>query len=217
MRSIDKIIIHCSATPAEMDIGAAEIDMWHRRDNGWRCIGYHYVIRRNGVVEDGRPEDQEGAHVKGRNARSIGVCLVGGDGSSPGDAPADHYTPAQIASLRRLLRDIQSRHPAASIHGHNEFAAKACPGFTVADHIADILGAAPVRSPIPKGRPSPVKSKTIQASAIQVASGVGAAASGAAMLDGNAQIVALAIGGLVILAAMFILRERLKAWAEGWT
>lgn len=216
MRAINEIILHCAATPPDMDIGAAEIDQWHK-GRGWRGVGYHYVIRRNGAVEDGRPEEEAGAHVKGRNANSIGVCLVGGKGSNEKDAPGDHYTPAQLASLRRLLRDLRARFPRATIHGHNEFAAKACPGFTVADHLPDILGDAPTHAPVPKGRSTPARSKTVQAGAVQIASGVGGAAAAVNQLDGTAQIVALAFAGVIVLAAMWIMRERLKAWAEGWT
>ena len=78
MRKINEIILHCSATPASMDIGAKEIRDWHVNGNHWRDIGYHWVIRRDGTVEKGRPEYQVGAHCLNHNANSIGVCMVGG-------------------------------------------------------------------------------------------------------------------------------------------
>lgn len=129
MRKIDKIIIHCSATKAHQDIGAAEIDKWHRQQ-GWEEIGYHFVIRRNGKIEKGRAVEKIGAHCKGQNVGSIGICLVGGidtDGK-----PKNNFTDAQFASLRSLTAKLQGQFPdLLSIHGHNEFANKACPCFNV--------------------------------------------------------------------------------------
>jgi hypothetical protein len=77
MRDIDQLVVHCAATRPDQDIGVAEIDAEHRAQ-GWDCIGYHYVIRRSGILEKGRPDSQVGAHVKGHNAFSLGICLVGG-------------------------------------------------------------------------------------------------------------------------------------------
>lgn len=129
MRKIDKIIVHCSATRPSQDIGAAEIDTWHRQQ-GWSEIGYHFVIRRNGQIENGRAVEKIGAHCKGHNAESIGICLVGGidkDGK-----PENNFTDAQFTSLRSLAAKLQVQFPCIqSIHGHNEFAKKACPCFDV--------------------------------------------------------------------------------------
>lgn len=131
MRRINEIIVHCSATRPTMDIGTAEIRGWHVNDNGWSDIGYHYVIRRNGEIEDGRPLDRRGAHCYGRNANSVGICLIGGHGSCEHDEPEDHYTPAQMAALHGLCIDLVNEYPVTLISGHNEYAAKACPGFQV--------------------------------------------------------------------------------------
>ncbi len=79
MREINEIIVHCSATPESMDIGVKEIRDWHVNDNKWDDIGYHFVIRRDGTIECGRSIDKAGAHCKGHNAHSIGMCLVGGE------------------------------------------------------------------------------------------------------------------------------------------
>lgn len=127
MRNINEIIIHCASTYARMDIGAAEIREWHMRDNGWRDIGYHYVIRRNGTIEKGRPEEEVGAHCLNHNSHSIGICLVGGllDDGKPGD----NFLPVQLNSLEKLLLALKTRYPKATIHGHCEFADKACPAF----------------------------------------------------------------------------------------
>lgn len=128
MRKIDKIIIHCSATKANQDIGVAEIDEWHKK-RGWAGIGYHFVIRRNGKIEKGRPLEAIGAHCKGQNKNSIGICLAGGININ--GEPENNFTPAQFQSLRKLVADLKNNFPQATIHGHNEFANKACPCFNV--------------------------------------------------------------------------------------
>lgn len=126
---VEKIIIHCSATPEGRDVTAAEIDRWHRA-RGFRRIGYHYVVRLDGTVEKGRPEDEIGAHCLGENARSLGVCYIGGINRDT-LKPKDTRTAAQRIALRKLVRELQARHPGATVHGHYEFAAKACPCFKI--------------------------------------------------------------------------------------
>lgn len=128
MRKIDTIIIHCAATKPSTDIGAKEIDNWHRA-KGYFGIGYHYVIRRNGEVELGRPLDKAGAHAKGHNETSIGICLVGGIDDRGN--PENNFTPEQWAELAKLVTDLQGRFGALKVIGHNEVAAKACPSFNV--------------------------------------------------------------------------------------
>ena len=127
MRKITEIIIHCSATPEGRDYTVEDIDLWHRA-RGFTGIGYHYVIYRDGSVHEGRPVDRAGAHCKGHNAHSIGICYIGGC-ERDGRTPKDTRTPSQTASLSRLLRHLQSLYPDATIHCHNEFAPKACPSF----------------------------------------------------------------------------------------
>ena len=133
MRRITEIIIHCSATEAGRDFTATDIDRWHRQ-RGFKCIGYHYVIRLDGTVEEGRPVSEDGAHCTGHNAHSIGICYVGGLRSSNGSRliPADTRTDAQKHSLLSLLSILKQRYPTATIHGHNEYAPKACPCFDAA-------------------------------------------------------------------------------------
>jgi N-acetylmuramoyl-L-alanine amidase len=131
-RRITDIVIHCSATPEGRDVSAAEIRGWHKRQ-GWADIGYHHVVRLDGSVEPGRPESQPGAHVAGNNARSIGVVYAGGL-ARDGRTPKDTRTPAQRATLKRLVIELRSRYPGARIRGHRDFpgVAKACPSFDVA-------------------------------------------------------------------------------------
>ena len=127
MREIDKIIIHCSATPEGKDYTAEDIGRWHR-ERGFNEIGYHYVIYRDGSIHKGRDVAKTGAHCKGQNARSIGVCYVGGMDAA-GKQPKDTRTPQQKAALRALVAQLKQEYPGATVHGHNEFAAKACPCF----------------------------------------------------------------------------------------
>lgn len=126
--NIKYIIVHCAATKPSQDIGVEEIRRWHL-ERGFKDIGYHYVIRRDGSIESGRPEWNVGAHAKGYNASSIGVCLVGGLDNE--GRPEPNYTPQQWSSLARLVRDLHNRCPNADIIGHNNVAAKDCPCFDV--------------------------------------------------------------------------------------
>lgn len=128
MRAIDEIIVHCTATPKGRDVSVEDITRWHR-ERGFTTIGYHYVVLLDGTIERGRPEEQVGAHCKGHNSRSIGVAYVGGCDKAM--RPKDTRTVRQRASLRHLLKVLKAKYPTASIHGHNEFADKACPSFNV--------------------------------------------------------------------------------------
>lgn len=137
MRPITHIVIHCSATPASMDIGRKEIDAWHR-EKGWAGIGYHYVIRRDGTRETGRAELRMGAHVEGHNKNSIGVCLVGGVKRAGGKLVTENnFTPAQWAALEKIVRELHRRYPEAKIVGHRDLnRGKDCPSFSVRDWLA---------------------------------------------------------------------------------
>ncbi len=131
MRKIDKIFIHCSDTPVQMDVGVKEIRKWHKARN-WRDIGYHYVIRLNGTIELGRPIEETGAHVKEHNSTSIAVCYVGGQSRS-GEQGVDTRTSEQKISMLKLLRTLLTLFPGARIAGHNEVDQNKwyCPGFDV--------------------------------------------------------------------------------------
>ena len=147
-RRIDRIIIHCSAVRPDQTSSARQIDQWHRA-RGWKMIGYHYVIRRDGTVEKGRPEEMVGAHTKGINSHSIAICYEGGLApvrSNPAAkkpsavtyVPADTRTPEQKAALIKLIRELKTRYPNATVHGHNEFAQKACPCFPARDEYSEL-------------------------------------------------------------------------------
>ena len=127
MRIITLIVVHCSAVRPDQTSSAAQIDTWHRRDNHWKYgIGYHYVIRRNGDIEHGRPEYMVGAHCLNHNSHSIGVCYEGGLDAR--GQPADTRTEEQKVALRRLLKDLRGRYPRALIVGHHDLNPhKACP------------------------------------------------------------------------------------------
>ena len=162
MRPISEIVIHCTATRKNWWEGRTtsakveEVRRWHKEDRGWSDIGYHYLIDRDGTVATGRPIERVGAHVKDKNTGKIGVVLFGGHGSAATDGFAEHYTPAQDQALRDLLAQLRRRFPAITkISGHNEYAAKACPGFTVAHWLVE--PGPPVRpdvEPAPKPRPT---------------------------------------------------------------
>lgn len=89
------ITIHCSATPNNRDIGRDEIEEMHNR-RGWRGIGYHYVIRRDGTLENGRSLKLTGAHVYGHNKNNIGIVLIG----------TDEFTEEQFETLRETVSDL---------------------------------------------------------------------------------------------------------------
>ena len=127
MRKINEIIVHCAATPEGKNFKAADIDRWHR-ERKMKCIGYHYVVDLDGTVEPGRPESEIGAHCLGHNQYSIGVCYVGGLAAND-KTPKDTRTAAQKEALLALLKKLRAKYPKASIHGHRDFAAKACPSF----------------------------------------------------------------------------------------
>lgn len=125
MRVIKKIVVHCADTPVGMDIGVNEIRKWHTdpkpKGNGWKDVGYHYVIRVNGTIEVGRALTEIGAHVANQNADSIGICLVG----------RDKFTYEQYHNLCILLKSlmVQFKLEPKDIFGHREFdKGKACPG-----------------------------------------------------------------------------------------
>ena len=133
IRNIDEIILHCTATPEGRHVSLEEVRDWHVRGNGWSDIGYHYLILLDGTICDGRPLDKSGAHCIGHNSRSIGIAYVGGC-AADGTTPKDTRTPEQRAALKKLVAALQQRFPAATVHCHNEFAAKACPYCQITEY-----------------------------------------------------------------------------------
>ena len=130
MRPILKLVVHCSASPDAMDIGFIEIDEWHEK-RGWKSpsgvhCGYHFIIRRNGVIEMGRFVNEIGAHVQGANSDSLGICLVG----------THEFEEIQFKRLRSLLANLMGQYPHAMVYGHAEFESaklqkKTCPNFDI--------------------------------------------------------------------------------------
>lgn len=136
MRNIDKIIIHCSATPEGRKVTVDEIRQWHLQ-RGWKDIGYHYVIYPDGTIHRGRPEAVVGAHCSGYNKNSIGVCYIGGV-AKDGKTPKDTRTEGQKRALKEILSRLKKDYPNATLHGHNEFANKACPSFNVKEEYKNL-------------------------------------------------------------------------------
>ena len=140
---VTSIFIHCTATPSDWRSGASSearveaIRQMHITDRGWRDIGYHWLIDRDGTVLPGRPEAQIGAHVAGHNSGTIGISLFGGITSKMRDPFLKNYTSRQEVALLDLIEDIRARTKITSIRGHNQVdAGKACPGFWVPDWLA---------------------------------------------------------------------------------
>lgn len=137
MHQINYIIVHCSATKASKDFKAKDIKQWHV-ERGFNTIGYHYVIDLDGTVEKGRDTSVPGAHCKGYNSCSIGICYIGG--LNEAGSPADTRTEAQKQSLLRLLKELRAKYPKAKIVGHRDMpnVHKACPCFNAKEEYKDI-------------------------------------------------------------------------------
>ena len=136
MRPINKIIVHCTATPEGRDVSVDTIRRWHVQDNGWSDIGYHWVIELDGSLKEGRKEYRNGAHAKGHNKDSVGVVYVGGCDDEM--KPKDTRTEAQKEELVCILQDLKGRYPKAEIIGHRDVANKACPSFDAKEEYKDL-------------------------------------------------------------------------------
>jgi len=136
MRIITLLIVHCSAVRPGQRSSAKDIDRWHR-DKGWNGIGYHYVVRRDGSMEPGRPIEEVGAHCVGHNSHSIGICYEGG--LDEHGEEADTRTPEQKVALRKLLEELHGRFPKALIVGHHDLnPGKKCPCYDVVSEYIDL-------------------------------------------------------------------------------
>ena len=138
MRTITLLVIHCSAVRPDQTSSAAQIDTWHRRDRHYKFgIGYHYVIRRDGQIEPGRPEWMVGAHCKNHNAHSLGICYEGGLNAR--GQPADTRTLAQKLAMLQLLEVLHRKYPKALIVGHHDLnPQKDCPCFDAVKEYAEL-------------------------------------------------------------------------------
>lgn len=127
-----EIIVHCSATKEGKDFNIKDIDTWHKQ-RGFKKVGYHYVVRLDGTIEEGRKENEVGAHCTGHNGRSIGICYIGGLDEE--GEPKDTRTAEQKEALFTLISKLLLKYDLTleDIHTHNEFSNKACPGFGKGD------------------------------------------------------------------------------------
>ena len=136
MRLVKEIIIHCSATREDQQVSVDTIRDWHLA-KGWNDIGYHFYIDLDGTINKGRDIDKMGAHCKGHNRNSIGICYCGGV-EADGKTPKDTRTQEQKDSLLNVLKTLKAMYPEAVIYSHNEFANKACPSFDATEEYENI-------------------------------------------------------------------------------
>ena len=136
MNKVMHLVLHCAATPQGKWFTAKDIDKMHKQ-RGFKKIGYHYVIDLDGTIEKGRAENEIGAHCVGYNSKSIGICYIGGV-AKDGKTPKDTRTTEQKQSLVKLLKELKTKYPQASIHGHRDFSSKACPSFDATKEYSSI-------------------------------------------------------------------------------
>ena len=138
MRKINYLVIHCSATRSDRDFPVEALRRCHVQQNHWSDIGYHFYLTKDGTIYPCRPTSKSGAHVKGHNLDSIGICYEGG--LDPHGNPADTRTALQKASMAELLKKLHALYPEAKILGHRDFPGvkKACPCFDVKQWLQDI-------------------------------------------------------------------------------
>ena len=138
MRDVNRIIIHCTATPEGRWHDVEDIRDWHVNGRGWSDIGYHFLVLLDGTVEEGRPLHRPGAHVSGHNADSIGIAYVGGIDEF-GNAK-DTMNEDQEIAMETLICDLRDEFgEEVTLHGHNEFSCKTCPSFIVAEKFSHLL------------------------------------------------------------------------------
>lgn len=131
MTKITHLVVHYSASYADQNLTVKDIDRMHR-DRGWQMVGYHYVIRRDGTVERGRPDSMVGAHVGGQNTGKLGICWIGGlDRATGPNKGVDNRTEVQTTALIALIRELLKKYPGAKVVGHRDLAPTQCPGFDV--------------------------------------------------------------------------------------
>ena len=135
MRTINEAIIHYSATPEGKPFDVEDIRDWHVNGNGWSDVGYHYVIKLDGTVQEGRPISRTGAHCKGHNRRTVGICYIGGNIKKGKDT----RTEEQKDALIMLLIDLIKKYNINKISGHNQYSTKECPGFNVPSEYSHLI------------------------------------------------------------------------------
>jgi N-acetylmuramoyl-L-alanine amidase len=134
-RRIDEIFVHCSATREGEWFDVENIRQWHL-NRGFSDVGYHFVVLLDGKIQEGRPVSMMGAHAKGYNRNSIGICYIGGVAQD--NSPKDTRTEEQKESILKLLKYLKKKYPDATIRGHREVANKACPSFDAKEEYKDL-------------------------------------------------------------------------------
>ena len=138
MRYIDKLIVHCTATPQFKDFDVEDVRDWHVKGNGWSDVGYHWLVKLDGTVQEGRPIERIGSHVRGQNKSSIGIAYVGGMDKDMNQW-IDTRTPEQKDAIFNLLMDLKFQFPDAVVYGHNDFTdKKVCPCFNAKEEYKEI-------------------------------------------------------------------------------
>jgi N-acetylmuramoyl-L-alanine amidase len=138
MRYIDKLIVHCTATPQFKDFDVEDVRDWHVKGNGWSDVGYHWLVKLDGTVQEGRPIERIGSHVRGQNKSSIGIAYVGGMDKDMNEW-IDTRTPEQKDAIFNLLMDLKFQFPDAVVYGHNDFTdKKVCPCFNAKEEYKEI-------------------------------------------------------------------------------
>jgi len=212
--NVSYIVIHYSATPVEMDVTSDDIDTMHKR-RGFKEIGYHWYIRKNGSIEMGRDMSEPGrfevgAHSKGENSVSVGICYEGGVTKAKPDLGFDSRTPAQKKAMIELIGNMLDRFPGAVVKGHRDMpgAATQCPGFNVTEWWDEVRR----KQAQPK---SPAKSTTLQAAAGTAVAGGTATVTALSKLDPTAQYIVLGCAAFGALCLLWIAKERIRKWANG--
>ena len=138
MRYIDKLIVHCTATPQFKDFDVEDVRDWHVKGNGWSDVGYHWLVKLDGTVQEGRPMERIGSHVRGQNKSSIGIAYVGGMDKDMNEW-IDTRTPEQKDAIFNLLMDLKFQFPDAVVYGHNDFTdKKVCPCYNAKEEHKEI-------------------------------------------------------------------------------
>lgn len=131
---VTEVILHTSATPGRWYKGKTAAEMrdeirgWHVNDRKWSDIGYHYVVAPSGDVAHGRPVHRQGAHVRGKNLGTIGICMIPVKTIRVMGKFEDFYTEEQRVAVKELIKGLPG---IKKVTGHNQYAAKLCPGFLV--------------------------------------------------------------------------------------
>lgn len=140
----DYIVVHCAATTAKTDTDIKDVTEWHKA-RGFKTVGYHFFIKRDGTRQTGRSIDAIGAHVVGYNHKSVGICMAGGIADGPAQTPESNFTKAQWTTLYLTLVELHVTYPQAVIVGHRDLdAGKACPSFSISEYVADKPELSPV-------------------------------------------------------------------------